>query len=169
MSKHSMPEMKEGGCNVTPLIDIIMCLIIFFMLVAKIGVSSGAAKDIIPPETLLGVQIKDIGNTLILNVREVRGGDEPLVTALVDQKESRAKEIKISAGGDKPLERTLRALKKANKEFKVIILAEQALPYFQLEQVLITCALSGVTEINFQTKQAQINDVATPAPTASAG
>ena len=38
MKKHIMPEMKEGGVNVTPLIDIVMCLIIFFMLVAKIGV-----------------------------------------------------------------------------------------------------------------------------------
>ena len=41
MKKHLMPEMKEGGVNVTPLIDIVMCLIIFFMLVAKIGVSRG--------------------------------------------------------------------------------------------------------------------------------
>ena len=41
MKKHSMPEMKEGGVNVTPLIDIVMCLIIFFMLVAKIGVTKG--------------------------------------------------------------------------------------------------------------------------------
>ena len=42
MKKRRMPDMKEGGVNVTPLIDIVMCLIIFFMLVAKIGVTSGA-------------------------------------------------------------------------------------------------------------------------------
>ena len=156
-AKHSMPEMKEGGVNVTPLIDIVMCLIIFFMLVAKIGVSSGAEK-IEPPETLLGTQIKDIGNTLILNVREVpaqKAGDtpDPLVTALLDQKDSKPKEIKINQGTDKPLERVLKAAKKNNKEFKIIILAEQGLPYYQLESVLITCAMAGVTEINFKTKQ----------------
>ena len=41
MKKHHMPEMKEGGVNVTPLIDIVMCLIIFYMLVAHIGVDTG--------------------------------------------------------------------------------------------------------------------------------
>src|ERR1035438_6568944 len=48
MKKHSMPEVKEGNVNVTPLIDIIMCLIVFFMLVAKIGVTTGAEKIDIP-------------------------------------------------------------------------------------------------------------------------
>src|SRR5918993_6102581 len=70
MKQHKMPDMKEGGVNVTPLIDIVMCLIIFFMLVAKIGVTTGADPDIKPPSTLLGVEIEDMGNTLTLNVRD---------------------------------------------------------------------------------------------------
>jgi biopolymer transport protein ExbD len=162
MRKRHMPESHSAHPNVTPLIDIVMCLIIFFMLVARIGVVSGAEK-IEPPETLLGVQIADIGNTLILNIRQVpaqKPGDfpEPIVTALLDQKDTAPKEIKITQGNDKPLERVLKASKKSNKEFKVIILAEQELPYYQLESVLITCALAGVTEINFKTRQSLIND-----------
>src|SRR4051795_10471283 len=70
MKKHRMPDMKEGGVNVTPLIDIVMCLIIFFMLVAKIGVTSGADPHIKPPSTLLGAKIEDMGNTFTLNVRD---------------------------------------------------------------------------------------------------
>ena len=107
---------------------------------------------------LLGTQIKDIGNTLILNVREVPAPSptvlpDPLVTALLDQKDTAPKEIKINQGSDRPLERVLKAAKKNNKEFKVIILAEQSLPYYQLESILITCAMAGVTEINFKTRQ----------------
>ena len=68
MRKHSMPDMKEGGVNVTPLIDIVMCLIIFFMLVAKIGVSTGIDQKIDAPKTYLGVKIKDLGNALTLNL-----------------------------------------------------------------------------------------------------
>ena len=45
MRRHPMPAMTEGGVNVTPLIDIVMCMIIFFMLVAKIGVDTGAEPD----------------------------------------------------------------------------------------------------------------------------
>jgi len=59
MRKHHMPEMKEAGVNVTPLIDVVMCLIIFFMLVAKIGVNTGAKKMELP-ETIIGVKIEQL-------------------------------------------------------------------------------------------------------------
>lgn len=71
MSKHSMPEMKEGGVNVTPLIDVVMCLIIFFMLVAKIGVSTGASPMDLP-QTIMGKKIEEIGDSIILNVKDPR-------------------------------------------------------------------------------------------------
>ena len=67
MKKHSMPEMKEGGVNVTPLIDVVMCLIIFFMLVAKIGVSTGA-KAMELPQTIAGKKIEELGDSIVLNV-----------------------------------------------------------------------------------------------------
>lgn len=67
MAKHKMPEMKEGSVNVTPLIDVVMCLIIFFMLVAKIGVSTGAAKMELP-ETIIGTKIENLGDNLVVNV-----------------------------------------------------------------------------------------------------
>ena len=69
--------------NVTPLIDIVMCLIIFFMLVAKIGVSTGADASITIPASKLGKELTDPGQALTLNVRP-GVGDEPMVTALVE-------------------------------------------------------------------------------------
>ena len=70
-----------------------------------------------------------------------------------------------AAAGEKSIftekeERVLKAAKKHNKEFKIIILAEQELPYSQLESVLITCAMAGVTEINFKTKQGNMAQAA---------
>ena len=41
MKKAHMPDSHTAHPNVTPLIDIVMCLIIFYMLVAKIGVNLG--------------------------------------------------------------------------------------------------------------------------------
>jgi biopolymer transport protein ExbD len=67
MKKHRMPEMKEGGVNVTPLIDVVMCLIIFFMLVAKIGVSTGA-KPMELPQTIAGKKIEELGDSIVLNI-----------------------------------------------------------------------------------------------------
>src|SRR5215207_5498515 len=82
MKMHRMPDIKEGGVNVTPLIDVVMCLIIFYMLIAKIGVDTGADPNINIPASLQGVNIQDMGNTLTLNV-QAGPLDAPMVTALV--------------------------------------------------------------------------------------
>src|ERR1700759_5696837 len=91
--RRGMPEIKEGNVNVTPLIDVVMCLIIFYMLVAKIGVNTGADPSIQIPVTQMGNELKALGNTLILNVREV--DEVPFVTALVDQSQRSPQEVKI--------------------------------------------------------------------------
>jgi len=155
-SKHLMPEMKEGGVNVTPLIDIVMVLIIFFMLVAKIGVTTGADTSIDPPETILGVSLKDLGNTLTLNVRGGPRLEEPIVTALTEKTDREPREIKIidrrGTAVDKPLERSLTAFRESNPNAKLIILGEKDLQYHLLEQVLISAANAKITNVNFQTK-----------------
>lgn len=146
-----MPEIKEGGVNVTPLIDIVMCLIIFFMLVAKIGISTGAeAMEI--PETIQGKRIDDMGNTLTLNVRAGQG-DEPFVTALVDGQscqlvlsESRASKATPSLVG------VLSAMQRKNPEFRAIIRGEKDMAYKYLEPVLQACSQARVTKVDFNTK-----------------
>lgn len=141
MSKHSMPEMKEAGVNVTPLIDVVMVLIVFFMLVAKIGVSTGATKMELP-ETIVGTKIENLGDNLVINVTDpniILGPDgkpevgtdgrvrrrtgavaveEPIVTAMLDQFSSKGqvKEIKLRTPtpGDFPLRRVLEEAVKGN-------------------------------------------------------
>ncbi len=153
MRKHLMPEMKEGGVNVTPLIDIIMCLIIFYMLAAKIGVSTGAEKMELP-STLQGTKI-EMANTLLLNVRSGPLND-PIVTALVDKEKQELKLIDRSGGKvTEPLLETLKALRAKTPEFKVIIRAEKDLSYRFLEPVLLVCAKADVKNVNFNTAQVQ--------------
>src|SRR5215813_6805895 len=103
MRRRRMPDIKEGGVNVTPLIDVVMCLVIFFMLVAKIGVTTGA-EPMTLPASILGADIKDMGNTLTLNVH-IGPGDQPVVKALVKDHEE---ELKITdAYGRHPLAEAL--------------------------------------------------------------
>jgi biopolymer transport protein ExbD len=138
MKKHRMPDTKEGGVNVTPLIDIVMCLIIFFMLVARIGVSTGAEAMAIP-ETILGKKIDDMGNTLTLNVR-TGPGEEPFVTALVD---GRSCQMVLSEG---------RASKTTPYLVAVLSALQKDMPYKYLEPVLSACSRANVTRVNFNTK-----------------
>jgi biopolymer transport protein ExbD len=179
MKRHSMPDMKEGGVNVTPLIDIVMCLIIFFMLVAKIGVTSGADPNIKPPSTLLGAKIEDMGNTFTINVRDwaqvhkeaVEAANKtgvapppiptpfelqhPRVRALVKDKAS-GKEVEtelqiISTQGQRELRDVLAALVKNNPKLRVIILADKDIRYELLQQILIDCSMAKVKDFNFET------------------
>jgi len=155
MKKRHIPDSHAAHPNVTPLIDVVMCLIIFFMLVAKIGVSTGAEKMDIP-ESIMGNKITDMDNTLTLNVRP-GATDEPQVTALVKNAkgESRQTELKLRdpATGENQLLNTLKMYRKQNDQFKVIIRGEADMPYRFLSPVLVACADANVRNVNFNTKK----------------
>jgi len=164
MKMHRMPDIKEGGVNVTPLIDVVMCLIIFYMLIAKIGVDTGADPNINIPASLQGVNIQDMGNTLTLNVT-AGPLDAPMVTALVGNV---VQEVKIidPVTGQKQLLNTLQKYRFGsdlkpggagtsadNPEFKIIIRGDEDMGYKFLEPVLITCAEARVKNVNFNTRK----------------
>jgi biopolymer transport protein ExbD len=156
--------MREGGVNVTPLIDIVMCLIIFFMLVAKIGVDTGADRNIDIPMSIMGQDIKDMGNTLVLNVVNGPTGvpdPQPIVTALVHGQMIGLKMNDFVNG--KPHDQLLDTLKMfrhgdgvkmpPNPDFKVVIRGDKSLTYRFLAPVLMDCNLAQVKSFAFNTKQ----------------
>jgi len=158
-----MPPVHDSVVNVTPLVDIVMCLIIFYMLVAKIGVSTGAeAMDI--PESLIGTSIGDMGNCVLLNVRhpdvdadkiylgEAGPGKWPRVTVLGQDVPLEKYDADGKGTGVYPLRELLTMYKKQNPDFKVIIRAEKELHYQYLEPILITCAEAGAKNVDFNTR-----------------
>jgi len=155
MRGHKMPAAHATHPNVTPLIDIVMCLIIFYMLVAKIGVNMGQDAKIELPTSLLGITLKDLGNTVTLNVARPPSGDEPLVTML-DPSSGQMVDLKIIDGTKRPLQTFLKKLKGENAEFKVIIRGDQNLEYRYLEPVLVTCSEAAVKNVNFAARVPQM-------------
>jgi len=149
--KRKIPQSHASHPNVVPLIDIIMCLIIFFMLVAKIGVSTGEDEKIKIPYGLLGKEIKSLDNTLVLNVKENNG--TPETSAMLTPKGGR-EEIPLSGGGSKQsLEAVLTRLKKENQELKLVIHGDKDMTFGTLQQVLMAAAKAKITSLNFQTTQ----------------
>jgi biopolymer transport protein ExbD len=156
-----MPEAHAAHPNVTPLIDVVMCLIIFFMLVAKIGVSTGADQKIKIPATIRGTEIKDMGNTLTLNVQP-GPLNQPFITALVKDE---VRELKLvdPTNGVRQLFVELSHIRNGrdgklgtkddNIDFKVIIRGAEDMPYSILEPVLKTCAEAQVKNVNFNTRR----------------
>jgi len=162
--RRGLPAINEGVVNVTPLIDVVMCLIIFFMLVAKIGVDTGVDRTIAIPATVLGTDIKqmDVPNSLTLNVRE--GLDEqPAVSALL---KGQLQELQLSDGrGHNPLADSLKffrygkdlvpggwGVNSDNAAFNVVIRGDKEMNYKYLEPVLLACAEANVKSVSFATQ-----------------
>ncbi|MCS7034357.1 MAG: biopolymer transporter ExbD [Phycisphaerae bacterium] len=169
MKRHVLEQPHVSHPNVTPLIDIVMCMVIFFMMVAKIGVTTGADPTIEVPVSTLSraLQIESLSNTLVLNVREKRPLDEPLVTALVDGASGQPQEIRVRdpASGKSPLLEVLRRLRYGrdgrpggtglnadNDDFRVIIRGDKEMGYRFLEPVLVACAQANVGKVIYQTR-----------------
>lgn len=163
MRRGGIPKMQHIHPNVTPLIDVVMCLIIFFMLVAKIGVSTGAEEMVIPA-TIIGRDIDDFGNTLTLNVFPGATDDQPRITALVG---GQMTELRVrDALGRPQLTQTLRLLRfgptmqpggrEDNPNFSLIIRAEEGLQYRFLEPVLMAAMEAQVRNVSFNTRKVTV-------------
>ena len=158
--KKGMPAVHGSEVNVTPLIDVIMCLIIFFMLVAKIGVSTGIDATVKLPYTYLGKKIDDMGNTITLNLVPIGDANNPSgmqVKALVDGVDKDLPIDMVDVGGGKtasPLVETLKQMKlKYRDQLKVIFRADKELPYKEVSKVLAACATTGADKLEFAIKQ----------------
>lgn len=148
MKGRKMPESHVTHPNVTPLIDIVMCLIIFYMLVAKVGIKTGAEEKIDLPVSIQGIKIQDLGNTVTLNISAA--GELPLVTTLIS---GRIEEVKVVDGTKKPLKAFLELARSRIENLKVIVRADQGLDYRYLEPVLFACAEAKVKDVNFATRE----------------
>jgi biopolymer transport protein ExbD len=175
MRKRHLPEARSDHPNVVPLIDVIMCLIVFFMLIAKFGVDTGEDESVLIPRSILGSNIEDLGNTMVVNVANPPAGlDQPSVTALV-QNALEPLRLIDPATGRSPLKETMlyrrygadlkpggERLNADNEEFKVILRGDQELDYRFLEPVLAAIADAGVASIAYQT---EVVTETVPAPT----
>lgn len=157
------PPVLNNHPNVTPLIDVVMCLIIFYMLVAKIGITTGADESIRIPQSTVGTDLRDPGNALTLNIRPGPGG-QPQVSALIGRATTDLPVTIAPGSAESPLVLALRRLRLGpdltpgtaddNPELKVILRADENMPYSAIEPVLMACAQAAVRNVSFNTRKA---------------
>lgn len=146
-----------GGVNITSLCDVMLSLLIFFMLVSKKGMDTGADLKIVLPQTVMGSPIPDFGNTVTLNIYQGPAG-EPKITTLDPRSSERMPIALREMAGDgirEPLKEFLGVLRASNEQFKVIIRAEEDLDYQSIEPVLLACAAANVQTIHFATRRSE--------------
>jgi biopolymer transport protein ExbD len=166
--KLKKPESHANHVNVVPMVDVIMCLIIFYMLAAKIGVDTGEDEKIKIPFASWSKEIKDMGQALLINVSENETTKEPIVTAKVDLQSAREPLVVAGAGSGRRLVDVLTRLRYGADlkpggsgpnedlpELKLVIRGDKDMSFGVLQQVLMAAAEARVKSFNFQTSTVQ--------------
>lgn len=134
------PHHAFGKINVTPLIDVVMCLIIFYLIVGKLAID----RRISLPSTTAGL---------------TQAGPTPVVLEIIPPPGPGAPAQFIVAGqsvGADALETLLRgAAQDPSGARPVQIRAGRDLPYAVLSPVLQSCRRAGLTSVRLVTERSR--------------
>ena len=145
MKLRGIKPMQDMHINVTPLIDIVMCLIIFFLLVGHI------AKQ---------ASVKGVRIPLAANGKGMTGRSNELIVNVVPQHSSMAgvqRRPKIWVWGQQVpqanLGEMLRAYKHKNHNLKLVLRADKSIHYRYIAPILEACAAAGIDSVHFMARR----------------
>lgn len=141
MRRKGLSPMPSDHINVTPLIDVIMCLIIFFLLCGKFAKDEANAKVTLP-RAQLGQQMVDQQGRLVINVVPGEGGGGAVPEIIVRTRVVRAEELAAYLAKER----------KANPELKVIIRADKDVTYNYISPVMVACAQANIQSVDYATR-----------------
>jgi len=147
--------------NLAPMVDVMMCLIIFFLLASKLVSAQHHPLDLPYARAALEISPSEIGRRVVINVRPV--ADAPL----------RAEYVVEGWDGSRVTERTLAAdeiadylkTRKAQAEraaaagsgdgFSCVIRGDQDVAYGHVEVVLRGCGLARISKVVFSARSSE--------------
>ena len=143
--RRGLQPMHDDHVNVTPLIDVIMCLIIFFLVCGRLAAQESNDKVVIP-RAQRGQEMSEQRDRLVINVVP-NSPDHPNPTV----------EPTIYVRGERwgmnELTMKLRKEKADAPDLKVILRADQAITYQWIAPILVACAQADIKSVNFSTKR----------------
>ena len=149
MARKAIQPMQDEHVNVTPLIDVVMCLIIFFLLVGQMA-KEEAIGDVKIPKARTSMEMVDSEGRLIVSVRAKSDPQDPTakIGTVMPEVYVRGKEVPMVRLTD-----VLRLEKRDNKDLRLALRADSCLSYEFIAPVLISCAQANISSINFATLQ----------------
>ncbi len=159
MRRRGLEPMHDDHVNVTPLIDVVMCLIIFFLACSHLA-KTEANDRVLIPRAQLGQELPEQRGRLLINIlpharmAEGGGGGAPGAdTGLVNPGEEpdliiRGRQIPLT-----DLTAYLRKEKQETPDLKVILRADQDLTYAWISPVLVSCVQANIASVNFSTRK----------------
>ncbi len=124
------PPHRFGHVNITPMIDVLMCLIVFYLIVGKLASDRLPALDL--PRAGGSDEVTP-GPEIVVSVREAGGGIE----ILLDGETMTESQVETAVAQRLAVER----------EAKVLLRAERGLAYGHVSPVVAACRRAGAESI----------------------
>jgi biopolymer transport protein ExbD len=136
--------------NLAPMVDVMMCLIIFFLLAAKL-VSAEQYPVALPwAQAADEVKAGELGARATINVRRAAGRDDVAEYVVVDWDGRQIVERVLSRDEIETfLQRRRQAARDARDVLRCVIRADRDVQYQHVEVVLRAAALAGIERITF--------------------
>ncbi len=133
------PRPTSVKLNLAPLVDVTMCLLVFFMLAARMVERENSRIDLPLARSARNAEKQDLGHRFVVNVRDaaLTGGSGAIY--LMDQTPVPLSEIT----------RRLAEQRKAHADVNCIIRAERDLPYRYVQALMVACGQAGVQKVTF--------------------
>jgi biopolymer transport protein ExbD len=142
-----LPRPVNMTLNLAPMVDVMMCLIIFFLLAAKMVAAEQHPVDLPWAVAAREVEAADLGTRVTISVRRA------------DATDARAEYVVADWDGQQVVERVLgaadvdallaRRAEHATEKLCCVIRADQNVRYEHVEVVLRACGLAKISDVVF--------------------
>jgi biopolymer transport protein ExbD len=156
--------------NLAPMVDVLMCLIIFFLLASKLVSAEHFPVKLPWAVAAREVETRDLGARVTINVRRADGSDERAEYVVVDWNGRDIAERVLQPGELGSLLRS-RAARAAgqSQQLRCVIRADEDVQYQHVESVLRACGLAKVANIVFSVNKGSEPDSVSLRPGGAAG
>jgi len=138
------PRITPISINLAPMVDVMMCMLIFFMLATKMVERENSTIDLPLALAAKEVDKSELGNRFVVNVRKTEAGVEYVISQDV-----------VSAENLRILLHTAVMDAKDKADINFIIRAERNVAYRHIENLLKLCRDEKVRNVTFSALQGE--------------
>ena len=137
------PRTTPIALNLAPMVDVTMCLLVFFMVATRMVERENSLIDLPVARAAKDAEKQELGTRFVVNVRDLGVSGGPGAAYVVQEKTVSLSEVLAR----------LRAEHRLDPEVNCVIRADRTLPYKFVEAIMIGCAREQIRKITFSAVQ----------------
>jgi biopolymer transport protein ExbD len=139
--------------NLAPLVDVMMCLIIFFLLASRLVQAQNRPLDLARATAARDAATDERAGQIVVNVRPAPNGQPPAELVIFGWDGARLRE-QVLAPTELPafLEQRAEAARQRGEPARCLIRADRRVCYGDVESVLRACGQAGIQQVTFSAR-----------------